>query len=827
MKIQPLSPSFNAGELSERLSTRVDFAKYPSGVEIMENMIPLPEGGAMRRGGTRFIKELKSSGVKGRLKKFQFSTTQAYQIEMGEQMFRFYRNQAQITANNIADSITNGTFDSGITSWTDRSGASSSISHDAGNTRMSITSNGTTDGHAEQQVTSTSGGERVLRFRVYGAPGDYLKLRVGTSSKGTEIVNDFKAYVGWHTYAFDVTGVDFYVQFLHTTAKTLQVDDVSLIDNAPIELTTPYTEAQIPKVDGPQSADVLYLFHVAHPTYKLERRGHTTWSLVEVAWQDGPYLDENTTATTMTAGAATGLGVTFTASAVTGINNDEGFKTTDVGRLIRLTDEATVNWGWGVITGFTSTTAVTVDIKRTVVSTVAETRWALGAWSATDGYPSCGAFFEQRMFAANNGDQPQTFWASQTSDIENMAPDSDPTAGTWDGTVQDDDAFVITISANDVNAIFWMSAGEDTLAMGTAGGEWIPSATNSGTLAPSNIAVRRQITRQSADLEPVRVDNVVLFIQRGKRKILEFGFTFESDGYEGFDMTRLAEHITRGGVEEMDYAEEPDSIVWGVRNDGQLLSMTFRRKEDVVAWGRHIIGGSFGSGNSVVESVSTIPGTNGSGQTQDSTNRDEVWLIVKRTINGETKRYIEMFERDFETGDDQEDAYYLDSLVTYDSTSTTAMTGLDHLEGETVGVWADGAIQDDKTVSGGAVTLDIASSVAQMGLRYTHKLKTLKFEGGNAAGTSIGKTKRVVGVTFVLLNSHTITFGPDADNLETHEFRDVSDPLDAGAPLFTGEKYYAFDGGWDTDARILIQNDDPAPFTLLAIAPTISLNALK
>jgi hypothetical protein len=791
----------------------------------MENMIPLSEGGAMRRAGTRYVAEIKNSAVKGRLKRFEFSTTQSYIIEMGEQAFRFYKNQGQIVSQNITASITNGTFASNITNWTDRSGAGSSISHDSTNNRMSLVSNGTTDAHAEQQVTNSSAVEHIIRFRVYGSPGDVVKLRVGTSSTGTEIVDDFEASVGFHTYAFTATAADFYVQFLHSTGKTLGIDDVSLIDDSPVELTTPYTEAQLFQVGGPQSADVLYLFHGSYPTYKLERRGHSTWSLVEVAWQDGPWLEVNTTTTTLAPSATTGLGITITASSTTGINGGDGFKSTDVGRLVRIDNPSSgVDWGWGIITEYTSATAVKVDIKRDFLSTSADTRFRLGSWSETTGYPSVGAFYEQRLTAANTTDQPQNFWMSNTGDFENYSPDSANVSDNWDGTVQDDDSIDFEISADNVNAIRWLSAGEDTLSIGTSGGEWIPKS-DGIVLTPSDISVRRQTTHGSAQIEPVRVDNIVLFTQRAKRKIREFGFTFESDGFKAFDMTRLAQHITRGDVVEMAFAEEPDSLCWVVRGDGQLPSMTFRRQEDVVGWARHILGGSFGSGDSVVESVASIPGTNGSGQTHDSTNRDEVWVIVKRTINGATKRYCEMFERDYEQGQDQEDAYYLDSMLTYDSSSTSTISGLSHLEGQTVGVYADGAIQSDKTVSSGSISLDSAASVVQVGLRYAHLYKTLKIEGGNPMGTAIGKKKRLHGITVAVLNSLTLKIGPATGNLQSLDFRSISDPMDEVAPLFTGEKFIEFEGDWETDTRVIVQSDDPAPFVLLAIAPEIEINS--
>ena len=232
-------------------------------------------------------------------------------------------------------------------------------------------------------------------------------------------------------------------------------------------------------------------------------------------------------------------------------------------------------------------------------------------------------------------------------------------------------------------------------------------------------------------------------------------------------------------------------------------------------------------GHSVVESVAVIPGTDGSGQVHDSTSRDEVWIQVKRTINGNTVRYVEFQERDYEADQNADDAVYSDSCITYDSSSASTITGLTHLEGQTVKIWADNAIQADKVVSSGSISLDVAASVVQVGLSYTHKLKTLKIEGGNAAGTSVGRNKRINGLTFVLLNSHTIEYGPTASDLDKNDFREVSDAMDSATPLFTGELFVEFEGNWQTDPRIYVESDDPAPFTLLAIAPEVKINALK
>lgn len=910
--VHDLKPSFNAGELSPRLAGRVDFTKFPNGLELLQNFIPLSEGGITRRSGSRYVADTKTSTVKSRLKKFEFSTTQAYILEYGEQNIRFYRNQGQIFSEDITASITNGTFTGNITGWDDVSSGGGSISHDATNDRLNLNANGANLPHAEQEVTNATAIEHVCRFQILGAAGDFVTFRVGTSSTSANIIN-FSAGVGFHTIAFTATAANFFLQFIGASSKVTQVDNVSLIDNAPIELTTPYAEADLFTIEGPQSADVLYQFHRSYPPYKLERRGNTTWSFIEVAFKDGPYLDQNTTATTLTPSAIAGKSLTITASGVIGINDDTGFQPTDVGRLIRIDNAASgVDWGAARIVSVTSTTVVLADIiaGRSFSATTGDVNWRFGSWSDTTGYPWTGTFFEQRLYTGNSTTQPQTFWASQTDDFENFTPDSDPTTDTiFDGTVEDDDAITYTLAADDINAIFWMTAGEDSLSIGTSGGVWIPSS-QGAAITPLDIAVKRQVTSKAAKVQPVRVDNVVLFSQKAKRKVLEFSFSFETDGFKSADMTRLAQHITKGGIVEMTYAEEPDSVVWVVREDGVLLGMTFRRDEDVVGWGRNILGGRFPGGNSVatasdisftapdtitsaasllggfetgdvlfitdstsnnfaqidfltveavaddgstvttveqtvvteaaagtdsiiamseavVESVAVIPGADESSQVLPSNDRDEVWVQVKRTINGSTVRQVELLETQFEDGDIQSDAFYIDSGITYDGVSTTAITGLAHLEGETVRIWADGSIQPDQIVSGGAITLDTAAKKAQIGLPYSHLMKTLRIEGGNPAGTSVGKIQRIYAISFILLNSHTLSFGPSLTELENHDFREVSDPMDEGVPFFTGSTFHEFDGNWSDDPRIFIKNDDPAPFTLLAMAPERGDNALK
>ena len=996
-RANPLQPAFNAGELSPRMSARVDFDKYASGCATLQNMLPLPQGGIMRRSGTRFIAEVKDSSKKTYVRRFEFSTEQAYVLEVGHQYFRFYRHQGRIIVPDTDAAITNGTFDSNITGWDDRSTGSASISHlvlttgeqgtfnqataagrdfgagGAGHTyagfkfrsavadsismiraevfsvvagfddraqiytdnagspgtqvgtnsatvtlsatgikewifatpvpvdadtsywvvltditgttgniklatcadqgssfasgrdntavtsiadqsdafpsaedwRIGITTSGAQGrlrlngagsdvAWAEQDVTTTNiNQEHVLKLDVIGAPGDSIELRIGEVSQGGGLVNDLTLGVGSHAIAFTPTASPFYVQFRNKLNKTVLIDDVSLIDEAPVEVETPYGEDDLAELRFAQSADVLYIAHPDYPTYKLSRRGHTTWSLTEVAWQDGPYLDQNQTGTTLTPSAGSGKGVTVTASATTGINDGDGFKEKDVGRLVRVKNGT--DWAWGVVVGMTDTTHVRVDHRgSTNFPTTATTDWNLGAWSGITGYPAVIGFFEQRLAAARTFSQPQTFWMSQSADLENMQPD--------DGSdvVEDDDALNYTFSADQVNAIQWISSGRQ-FVMGTSGGAWVAES-DGPVVTPTDIQVRRHTTVGSANKTPVRVDDVVLFLQRAQRKINEFAYVFEADGYRAPDLTILADHITRGRVADMAYQPEPHSVVWIVRTDGTMLSMTYRRDQKVIGWARHQIGGMFSGGSSLVDSVATIPGDDGPGQPQDSTDRDELWIIVKRTINGETKRYVEVFERDFEGpishdySDEaaweaailtaQKAAYYADSLLTYEGAATNTISGLGHLEGETVKILANGAVHPDRAVSAGQIALDYPASRVQVGLSYAHRFQSLKMTSGAAAGTALGKVKRIHGVTLLLLDAATTRIGPSFDKLKDIAFRTVGDAMDTAVPLFSGEYHLEFDGDYGRDVRICIEGDAPAPFTLIALAPELKTNEM-
>jgi hypothetical protein len=211
-------------------------------------------------------------------------------------------------------------------------------------------------------------------------------------------------------------------------------------------------------------------------------------------------------------------------------------------------------------------------------------------------------------------------------------------------------------------------------------------------------------------------------------------------------------------------------------------------------------------GSGIVESITAIP----------SGAEDQVYVAVRRTINGATVRHIE-YLKSLQFGGVITDAFFVDSGLTYDGSATSTITGLNHLEGETVSVLADGSAHADKVVSGGTITLDRDAQKVHIGYGYTSTIETLRLEGGANDGVSQGKIKRIHGVTIRFLESVGAELGPDLDNLDRIPFRDSSMPMDEAVPIFTGDKEIFFPSGYDNDARIVVRQTQPLPMTVTAI----------
>jgi len=789
-RVSSIVTNFQAGELSPRLEGRIDLQKYSAGAQTLQNMLVFPQGGVTRRPGTQYAGSSKDGG-KVRLINFEFSDTQAYVLEFGAGYIRFFKDGEILTeATKTITAITK---------------ANPAV----------VTSNG----------HGFNDGDRVFIESVVGM---------------VELNKREFTVAGKTTNTFQLSGVDSSAFTTYSSAGTA---------GKIVEVTTTYgvdSVTEIFEINHVQSADVVFLAHKNHEPAKLTRTTETSFTLADVAFIDGPYLDENITTTTITSSANTGT-VTLTASADLFVSGHVGalfqfrerveigheawaastaYAQNDLvhfeGNLYKKTDAGSDTSGtqppvhlegtetYGIIdwqyqhsgTGFVKITAVTNATTATAVvqehnflvlpavATSGTTQWSEGSFSTKNGFPRAVAFYEERLYFAGTTAQPQTIFGSVTADFENHTP----------GT-EDDAAINVTIASDQVNVIKHIVPGRFLQIMTTSAEFTLSGGTGTTAVTPTNVNVLRETTFGSGDVRPLRAGASTIMIQKGGEKVKEVTFSLDTDGLVGRDLTVLGEHLARGGLTDMVWQQEPELVLWFVRGDGTLIGLSYDPANNTIGWHQHPLGGS-----GVVESITAIP----------SGTEDQVYLSVKRTIDSSVVRHI-VFMKSIYFNQDVEDAFYVDSGITYDGSATTSITGLDHLEGETVQILADGSTHPDKTVSSGAITLDRSASKVHVGLSYNSLVETLRLEAGADDGIAQGKIKRIHGITARFLDTVGAELGPDTNNLDRLPFRDSSMAMDTAVPLFSGDKEIFFPSGYENDAQVVIRQSQPLPMTIVAI----------
>ena len=814
-KSSPMQHGFHAGQLGPRLQGRTDLAKYYFGCNVLQNFIPTVQGPIIKRSGTRFVNETKDSSKVSRLIPFEFSREQAYMLEFGDLYMRVYRDGGVVLE-----------------------------------TAQAFTSNPT----AANPVVITITGHLYL-------DGEEVYI---TGSAMTELNGKYFTVANKTANDFELSGEN---GIGRTTGAGGTAERV-------YEIATVYTAAQLAEVQPRQNADVLFLAHPDVPPQKIERTSDTAWTASEIAFTTPPFLAENVTDTTVYASAETGAAITVTASTaiftadmvgsvfrigelkeskypkweptsdsdtwVVGPFNvgDKCYYEQHVYELVTKNATGTTghdppvhddgterdnnyDWlfvnkgfGWGEVTAVAGNgLSCTVDVdtagvpfpESSVLIANATDKWSFGAWSDENGYPRAVAFYEDRLWWAGTDTSPQTFWGSRTSQYEDfeVVPD------------EADSGLLFTLATDRINAIEWM-AGEDVLIIGTRGGEFTAdSGSADSAITPDNIRVRRRSNYGTAkDVQPVMIDSALVFVQRSTKRVHDLVFDFDTDRYIAPDLTELAYDILDSGVLTLSYQASPFRQVWATLGNGSLASLVYVREQDVIGWATHVVGGT----DVLVESLAVIP--------HPDEDEDQVWMLVSRTINGGTKRYIEYLEKPFEDTDVKEDAFFVDSGLTYTGASTTTLTGLDHLEGETVNVLGNGTVLNASVVSSGSITLDTAVTKAQVGLPLpAAKMQTMRIEAGmGQIGTAQGRRGRIHQVVIRLHQTGDgLFYGADFDRMDEWAVRGPDDAMDTPVPLFTGDTpSLDMPSGYEREKRLAISHSLPLPCTLVAVMPQLT-----
>jgi len=464
------------------------------------------------------------------------------------------------------------------------------------------------------------------------------------------------------------------------------------------------------------------------------------------------------------------------------------------------------------ITAVSSTTKATATVTQAIGCTDATKYWYFGAWSDYRGWPTAVVFFQNRLWFGGTTKEPQTLWGSKSGDYTDYNTSFE---------TQDDDAVTMPLVSDKVNAIKELKALSSKIIGLTAGAYWLAGAGDSSNIVtPSSMSASAEGYYGSTNLQAIMVGNRVLFVGSKGNTVRDMGFEVQSESYIASDITLLSEHLLRNRtITGWAYAAHPDGIVWCVCDDGKLLGLTYNREQNILAWHLHETDGEF-------ESVAVIP----------TTTTDQVWFVVKRTVNGSTVRYVEKLMPRLTTPSETtnskgetvysyaaSDQFFVDCGLT--ETSTTAFTtfeGLSHLEGKTVAILADGNVLPTQTVSSGKITIDNAAYTVHVGLPYTCDLETLNIEFQSQDGTVQTRQKKIKEINLRLENSRAFSYGASFTNMqrlkEKQEYYDVAIPL-----LSDDITKLKLCNNKSTTGRVCFRVTDPVPVCIQSVVAEVEL----
>jgi hypothetical protein len=822
--------SFVGGEISPYAKGRIDEDKWYSSADTMQNMVVLAQGGMTKRPGTLYATNSKNQTQPSRLKRFIFSTQQAYMLEFGAGFCRVMADRApvlnQVTVTNATNvggnicltlSSASGLYTNNVAEVAGVNGVPANGQWTISNVTDSIGAIGTSNGPNGSTLLYTNG----------ALPNwDPAQPVTVSGCDGTMDVNGTWPWIAWPaggTNCLLLNGSIF--GGTPPTVGTVSGNDANQIIlngstfsgaytsggtlTAYVEVPTPYQQGDLASLYFFQSDDQLFICHPNYPPASINRYSNTLWTYTPLVFYDGPYLDPvvtnlpvlqgsgvQTTTTMHFDGPPTGgeywnpnisvpgsqpagyitvqditAGlVEVDASSTVGINPlgsnpGRGFLSSDVGRLMRAQTigNTAIYWYWYRIRQVNSPTQVMAAMQGMVangaflgnyqaagtflgqtVKNYLANIWQLGKWSATTGYPWVGALFQQRMVLCGTNNQPNAIEGSVEGDYFNFAPTQ---SAPFDATASANDAsaFSFIVADNEVNGVRWVgpvgAAQLAQLGIGTQGGEIIiQSGDNQQALSALSVQAYAETKYGSiANVEPQRIGKCLLFAGLNGRKVHEWQYAWQNFGYLGPDLTVWAEHITlvnKGGgmtgIAQMIYQQHPHSIVWAILSNGALIGMTYQKDQNVIAWHRHRLGGSYYGGAAMVESIDVIP-------SQDGTY-SELWLEVARTNSAGVVRTIEVMTVYFE-GMQRDQAVYLDCAV--QTALTYPAAGIASIAGSTVNVALRGARQDKFVTPQGQTTIINATAAVFTAATVG---SAIRFNGGALLVTQYTSATEVAGV---------------------------------------------------------------------------------
>lgn len=876
-----LFQAFNRGVISKLALARVDLARLALSAEEQTNWMPRMLGPMMLRPGTRYLGSTRNN-LRAKLIPFIFSNSDMAMLEVTAGVMRVRVNDALVTRVAVSSVVTNGGFTTDLSGWTnaDEVGATS---YWAGGLLAMI---GTGKNAAiRRQLVAVSaadaGKQHALRVVVKTGP---ILFRVGSSAGADDYLREVSLAPGEHSLTF-TPSAGFYINIASRTQNLAFVDSVNVEGPGALEVAAPWAEADLKKIRKTQSGDVIFLACEGYQQQKIERRAGNSWSVVLYTSSSGPYLLENTTNTTITASGLNGninlnsstpifrasnvggiykissvgqrVSATITGDnqfsdpiRVTGVGNSRIFTKIVSGSFsatVRLQRSVGAVGAWedinavntpvtvsendmldnqiifyrvgvksgeyvsgtinveliftlGSITGvarvtaFVSETLVNAEVLKPLGGTTATDIWSEGGWSNRRGWPTSTALYEGRLWWAGKDKN----WGSVSDAFDNFDPETEGDSGPINRT----------IGSGPVDTINWLLPLQ-RLVIGGQGAEISArSSSFDEPLTPDNYNIKECSTQGSAAVAGVKVDSLGLFVQKSGTKLFELSFDGNVYDYSSTELTLLCPEIGNPSIDHLAVQRQPDTRVHCVRGDGKVSLLVYDKLENVRCF---VIIETDG----VIEDAEVLPGN----------VEDDVYYVVRRTINGNTVRYYEKWARESECRGGVI-SKCADAHIVYQGLPTTTIGGLAHLEGRSVVVWADGDDAGTFTVTGGAITLPVQVSNAVVGLGYRARFKSSKLSYASGLGTALLQKKLISQVGFVLADTHRqgLKYGQSfslMDDLPMIEnYQEVTNKVWSEYDNETIE----FPGEWSTDSRLCFEANAPRPVTMLGAVFVIETN---
>lgn len=862
------SNKFNRGEVDPLAIARDDVTKIDSSGSLLDNFMPMRLGPMTYRPGTEHLGT--SAGLARHLP-FVAATDDTALIEMSTLVMRIWVNDALVTRTGVTTTFTNGSFATDLTGWTDADGAASTSAWVTGGA-LGLTGNDSTSASRWQTLTTQAGAEHGFRITIERAP---VLVQIGTGGAGSYDIFNGELKPGTHCLAF-TPGSDITVTLSNFKKYVALVLDVSFDSTGVLTLPTEYSLGQLDTIRYTQSADTVFLAAEDNKPMVIERRGIKSWSIVDYIYKDGPFDAINDTATTIASNAfsgeitltsstdyfaatdvgtliksvSTGQTVTDVVTAqdtgtnsirVFGVGPNRVFNygvtgllgTTTVITLQRSTDDATwsdfvsfsggdgsnivddaednvtyyyrlwcktgdystgtigvvLTYDRGAVEGvcrisqYVSATSVFAQVIKDFGSTAATRDWYRGTWSDTkDQYPTAVALYEGRLWWAGKN----RTWGSVSDAYYS-----------FDNTIEGASASIsLTIGFGPVDNVSWLLP-LNRLLMGIASDELSIRSNSFGeVLSRTNANIRSGSSQGVAPIDPVKMNSRAFFVQRSKQKIYQLQYTLEQDIHDALDAMILNPSICSPGIKRIAITTQPETRLYVLLTDGSLRVYLIDQTEDVAAWSRMTLP------NATVYDITVLPGA----------TEDVVYMQVVRPVDA----YLEKFAL-FSEAVGGTISKTFDGLVQYEAPGTT-LSGLAHLEGLTVGVWADGQYREQVTVSGGSATISSGAwTNVVAGLRYTANYTTSKLSRF-VNNSVLTLDKRVVDVGFILKDywPGSLTVGPDSSTLSAFPTTENGTVVATTATLAEyDEPPFLFNGTTESDPRIHLQANNPC--TILAM----------